>query len=104
MKSITEHVNDVMAAAERWKGSAGRSDHFKLKMSLAAAIRQALQSVQSQTDGQRYRRGALRYFDFAKDQWVSANPGDLWFSTVTMLATEHFDGVQWVSIGHDDVR
>lgn len=45
------------------------------------------------------RPGALR----AKQdgQWITANPHDPLFSTVTMIATEYYDGEAWQPIEPD---
>jgi hypothetical protein len=47
------------------------------------------------------RPGAMRFKD--KDgEWVCANPGDVMFSTVTMMATEFWDTPRgWVQIFPD---
>jgi hypothetical protein len=42
------------------------------------------------------RAGALRYLD-NDGKYIAANPHDLLFSTVTMLATEFWDGYAWRS-------
>jgi hypothetical protein len=34
--------------------------------------------------------GAVRYFDEERNTWQCANPRDMMFSTVTMLATEYW--------------
>lgn len=47
------------------------------------------------------RPGALRYRE-PSGIWHYANPHDPTFSTVTMLATEHWDGSKWVPIFDDD--
>ena len=41
------------------------------------------------------RPGAVRAWDAARSEWIEAVPGDPWFSTVTMFATEYVgsDGV-----------
>jgi hypothetical protein len=39
------------------------------------------------TDESRPRTGAVRYWDEDQQRWVVADPGTIWFSTVTMLAT-----------------
>jgi len=43
----------------------------------------------------------VRYFDIAMNEYRVAEPGDIWFSTVTMLATEYWDGESWKKI-YDD--
>lgn len=48
---------------------------------------------------QKPRPGAVRY---KRDgEWVMANPRDPFFSTVTMLATEFWDGLAWRPIWED---
>lgn len=48
------------------------------------------------------RPGSVRYFDDTTNEWRMANPRSPLFSTITMLATEYFDGERWVSINDDD--
>ena len=43
------------------------------------------------------RPGALRYVDALGEMHV-ANPHDLTYSTVSMLAREFWDGEQWVPV------
>ena len=47
------------------------------------------------------RPGAVRYQD-ADGNWHCANPRDLLFSTVTMLATHFWTGDDWQPIWSDD--
>lgn len=49
-----------------------------------------------------WREGSVRYYCMVRKEWVTAEPGSMWFSTVTMAAEEVFlDGV-WQSIWPDD--
>lgn len=56
----------------------------------------------SMDDIHKPRAGALRYQDTPDGPWTTANPGDLMFSTVTMLATEYWNGTEWEPIYTDD--
>lgn len=49
------------------------------------------------------RGGALRLWSEATQEYVYANPHDPLYSTVSMSATEYWDGEQWVAIHIDDV-
>lgn len=49
------------------------------------------------TDQER-RAGTVRYWDEDYKRWREATPGSLYFSTVTMLATEWWDGKEWKKI------
>ena len=48
------------------------------------------------------RGGALRYQREDTGEWVVANPRDPLYSTVTMCATEYWDGEAWRPIWPED--
>jgi len=48
------------------------------------------------------RSGSLRYRRSPEEDWVIAAPGSPMFSTVTMMATEYFDGSNWCLILESD--
>lgn len=49
-----------------------------------------------------YRAGTLRFFNQSTGEWMYAQPGSAMYSTLTMAATEFWNGRAWEQIFGDD--
>jgi hypothetical protein len=65
------------------------------------AVRAAIRLDNTMPDGFVPTASALRGRD-GSGRWLAANVHDLMYSTVSMLASEYYDGEKWVPVGSED--
>ncbi|MBP1129355.1 hypothetical protein JOE25_000898 [Serratia sp. PL17] len=51
---------------------------------------------------QNFKPGSLRYFDKDSEEFVVAEPSSKNYSTTAMVATEYFNGMEWLPVDADE--